>query len=302
MWHLWPFRRTRHREPFIWEPTPPSLPLTFHDKEGRRHRTDAPYLLPKDDQEIRRLDYQHYIFRHILQGNTFAPVDTLLQKGGQVLDVGCGTGRWGHEIASTYPSTSVIGFDLEDVPRTISTPLNAHFQQGNVLDGLPFATQQFSYVHQRLLVAGIPVAQWSFVIGELRRVTQRAGWAELVEMGTRFHHAGPATQQFLAWFAAISQTRGIDASNVARIGAFLHEAGFSQVKTKTEVIPVGRWGGRIGNLLAQDILAGWPSMRPLAHTLLGVSPAQFDVVIEQLETEWNTFQTTYEVYFACGQG
>ena len=129
----------------------------------------------------------------------------------------------------------------------------------------------------------------------------RAGWAELVEMGTRFHHAGVATQQFLAWFAAISQTRGIDASKVAQIGAFLHEAGFSHVKAKTDVIPVGMWGGRIGNLLAQDILAGWPSMRPLAHTLLGVSPEQFDAVIGQLETEWNTLQTTYEVYFAYGQ-
>jgi SAM-dependent methyltransferase len=301
MWHLWPFHRRRRQGALTWEPKQPPLPLTFHDEEGRRHRTDAPYLLPKDDQELRRLDYQHYIFRQILQGNTFAPVDALLQKGGQVLDVGCGTGRWGHEIASTYPLASVIGLDLEDVPRTFSTPLNAHFQQGNVLDGLPFTAPQFSYVHQRLLVAGIPVAQWPFVIGELRRVTLRGGWAELIEMGTQSHHAGAATQQFLAWFAAISQTRGIDASQVVQIGTFLHETGFSQIKTKTDVIPVDKWGGRIGNLLAQDILAGWPSMRPLAHTLLGVSPDQFDAVIGQLETEWNTLQTTYEVYFACGQ-
>ena len=42
-------------------------------------------------------------------------------------------------------------------------------------------------------------------------------------------------------------------------------------------------------------------MRPLAHTILGILPEQFDAVIEQLEREWNTFQMTYEVYFACGQ-
>lgn len=93
MWHLWPFRRIRHRASFNGEPLPPPVPLTFHDEEGRCHRTDAPYLLPKDDQEIRRLDYQHYIFRTLLQKNTFAPVDALLQKGGRVSDVGCGTGR-----------------------------------------------------------------------------------------------------------------------------------------------------------------------------------------------------------------
>jgi ubiquinone/menaquinone biosynthesis C-methylase UbiE len=301
MWYLWPFHRARRRKPLIKEPMSASLPLTFHDEEGRRHRTDAPYLLPKDDQEIRRLDYQHYIFRHILQGNTFAPVDDRLKKGGNVLDVGCGTGRWGCEIASLYQQTRVIGLDLEDIARTTSLPRNVQFQRGNVLTGLPFTAQQFTYVHQRLLIAGIPLAQWPFVIKELQRVTTLGGWVELVEMGTQFHQTGAATQQFLAWFAAISKTRGIDASNAARIGTFLHEAGFSQVKAKTDVIPVGKWGGHIGNLLAQDILAGWPSMRPLAHTLLGVPPAQFDAVIGQLETEWNTLQTTYEVYFACGQ-
>ncbi len=301
MWHLWPFHRTQRHEPLIREPMSPSLPLTFHDEEGRRHRTDAPYLLPKDDQEIRRIDYQHYIFRHILRGNTFAPVHDRLKKGGNVLDVGCGTGRWGCEIASQYQLIRVIGLDLEDISHTTALPRNVQFQRGNVLIGLPFAAQQFLYVHQRLLIAGIPLAQWPFVISELHRVTQRGGWIELIEMGTQFHHTGAATKQFLAWFAAISQTRGIDASNAARIGAFLQEAGCSQVKAKTDVIPVGKWGGRIGNLLAQDILAGWPSMRPLAHTLLGVPPAQFDAVIGQLETEWNTLQTTYEVYFACGQ-
>jgi hypothetical protein len=90
MWHLRPFRRTRRHEPLTRETTPASLPLTFHDEEGRRHRTDAPYLLPKYVQELRILDYQHYIFLQILQGNTFAPVDAMLQKRGQVLDVGCG--------------------------------------------------------------------------------------------------------------------------------------------------------------------------------------------------------------------
>ncbi len=42
-------------------------------------------------------------------------------------------------------------------------------------------------------------------------------------------------------------------------------------------------------------------MKPLAQSLLGVPATQFDAVIEHLEQEWNTFQTTYDVYFACGQ-
>lgn len=123
----------------------------------------------------------------------------------------------------------------------------------------------------------------------------------MVEGGTTFHHAGPATKQIVAWWDAISASRRIDASQMSRIGQFLKQGGFSSVQTKTEILPVGGWGGRLGRLLAQDILAGWPSMRPLAHSLLQAPHEQFDSVIGQLATEWERYHTSYEVYFACGQ-
>ncbi|HYU75449.1 MAG TPA: class I SAM-dependent methyltransferase, partial [Ktedonobacteraceae bacterium] len=164
-----------------------------------------------------------------------------------------------------------------------------------------FAAQQFHYVHQRFLVAAIPLDKWPWVIGELRRVTCPGGWTELVEGGNTFHHAGPATRQFLAWWGAISASKDIDASKMSQIDQFLKQGGFSHVRAKTETIPVGAWGGRLGNLLAQDILAGWPTMRPLAHSLLQVPPEQFDAVIGHLATEWDVYRTSYEVYFACGQ-
>jgi SAM-dependent methyltransferase len=259
-------------------------------------------LLPKDEKEIQRLDYQHFILRQVIKGNCFAPVHDLLRKqGGAVLDVGSGTGRWGHEIATAYPKVQVYGFDLEDVLCTASTPLNYQFYQGNLLNGLPFASHTFHYVHQRLLVAAIPLEKWPWVVGELRRVAQPGGWIELAEMGNTFHHAGPATKQFLTWWIDIAASRGMDASKMSQIGVLLKQVGLSALQAETKLVPVGSWGGRLGNLLAQDMLAGWPTMRPLAQSLLGVSSETFDAVIKRLEAEWNTFHTTYEVYFACGR-
>src|SRR5581483_9816572 len=49
-----------------WERTRP--PEVYIDTEGRRHRGDAPYLLPKDEQELQRLSYQHFILRQVLKG------------------------------------------------------------------------------------------------------------------------------------------------------------------------------------------------------------------------------------------
>jgi ubiquinone/menaquinone biosynthesis C-methylase UbiE len=299
----WLFRHKKRRtsRPLTWERTPSHPPQVYADTEGRRHRGDAPYLLPKDGQELQRLDYQHFILRQVLNGNTFAPVHGLLRKGGRVLDVGCGTGRWCHEIAASYPKTQVCGFDLEDVPRTSPTPPNYQFYGGNLLNGLPFTAHSFQYVHQRLLVAAIPLEKWPVVMGELRRVTTPGGWIELVEMGNTFHQVGPATQQFLTWWVKIAASKGIDASKMAQIGALLKQAGLYNIKAETKTLAVGSWGGRLGNLLAQDMLAGWPTMRPLAQSMLGVSPEMFNAVLSSLTDEWNTYHTTYEVYFACGQ-
>jgi hypothetical protein len=299
------FRRKKQDVTMNWEPGNPTPPDTvqeeYFDEDGRRHRGDAPYLLPKDEKEIQRLDYQHFLLRQALKGNCFAPVHERLSKQSAVLDVGCGTGRWGREIATDYPQARVTGLDLEDIPRSTSTPLNYQFQRGNLLTGLPFADHSFDYVHQRLLVAAIPQDKWSWVIRELKRVTRPGGWLELVEAGTTFHQPGPATTRFLEWWTAISASRSIDASNMSQLGQFLKRARLLNIQAETTIIPVGNWGGRLGKLLAQDILAGWPTMRPLAHTLLNVSPEDFDQLIARLNDEWNSYQTSYEVYSACGQ-
>jgi len=276
-----------------------TAPSDEMDADGR-HR-DLPYLLPNDEQERQRLDYQHFLLRLVLSGNCFAPVHDLLCRGGNVLDVGCGTGKWGHELATAYPKARVAGFDVEDMRRTTSPPLNYQFSQGNVLNGLPFAAHTFDYVHQRLLVAGIPLDTWPWVVAELRRVTRPGGWIELVEMGTTFHHVGPATQQWIAWWMVICDLRGIDASKMSQIGVLLKHAGLCNIQTETKTLPVGSWGGRIGRLLAQDMLSGWLRTRPLAQTVLGVPAEAFEQVMSQLETEWNSYHTSYELYLACGQ-
>ena len=54
---------------------------------GGRHLADAPYVLPHDDQEINRLDFQHYMLRYALRGNLESP---LVGSPASILDVGSG--------------------------------------------------------------------------------------------------------------------------------------------------------------------------------------------------------------------
>ncbi|MBV9614447.1 MAG: class I SAM-dependent methyltransferase, partial [Ktedonobacteraceae bacterium] len=104
--------RKKHPTHVTWEPTRPmdTVPADERGADGRSRRRDVPYLLPKDEQEYHRLGYQHFLLRQVLADHCFAPIDALLRKGGKVLDVGCGTGIWGREIARAYPQAHVIDF------------------------------------------------------------------------------------------------------------------------------------------------------------------------------------------------
>jgi SAM-dependent methyltransferase len=76
-------------------------------------------------------------------------------------------------------------------------PPTCVFVRANVLEGLPFPDGQFTYTHQRLLVAAIPARSWPGVVQELVRVTRPGGWIELLELSDVIQPAGPATRRLL---------------------------------------------------------------------------------------------------------
>jgi len=55
----------------------------------------VPYILPKDLDETNGLDFQHALLRSFITGNYLAP----FEQPRDILDVGCGTGRWAMELA-----------------------------------------------------------------------------------------------------------------------------------------------------------------------------------------------------------
>ncbi len=129
--------------------------------DDRRRLTEAPYVLPSDDKEINRLDFQHYMLRYSLRGNYAAPIQTPFS----ILDVGSGTGRWATEMARLFPSANVIGTDIappnpDAAPQDeAGKPDNFAFVQGNVLERLPFPDDTFDFTHMRLLLFAIPEAR-----------------------------------------------------------------------------------------------------------------------------------------------
>ncbi len=256
------------------------------------------YLLPRDSDEIHRLDFQHFLLRQALQGNYQAPIGSAPRT---ILDMGSGTGRWTADLAQAFPNAHVVGVDLKPTLISVPFPGNMQFQQANIFDGLPFPDQSFDFVHQRLLVAGIPTKQWPHVIGELVRVMSVGGWIELVEGGTTYVNAGPATAQFLQWAVQFSLSRGIDIAAVKNLGSLLEQQRLKQLHAQKIDLPLGAWAGRVGAMMEQDMLAVFKSMKEQYCSHLQVAPTIVDQVIRALSPEWATYQTRYRFYLFYGQ-
>src|SRR5262249_13058104 len=131
-------------------------------------------------------------------------------------------------------------------------PDTYRFVRGNLLQGLPFADDRFDFVHQRLLLAGVPVKAWARTMAELVRVTRPNGWLELVEVEFDIDPAGPATRRLVDMVWRLMGEAGLDTTGTIyrSLGEHAGRAGLIHVEAREDTVPIGEWGGRIGSLMA----------------------------------------------------
>lgn len=226
---------------------------------GRLRKAGVPYAMPTDLAEINRLDFQHFLLRHIFQGLYAAPI----RDPDSILDVGTGTGRWAYEIAQLFPRAKVVGVDITPPPSDTpaapgaadARPSNYTFVAANALEGLPFPDASFDFVHMRLLYSAIPHTRWPFVIQELARVTRPGGWIESIESAVALQ-PGPVLAHLSTTINGLIARRGIDPLDGAQVGEMMRAAGLADVATRRIDVPIGSYGGRIGSMMATDLLAG----------------------------------------------
>ncbi|MBE3559994.1 MAG: methyltransferase domain-containing protein [Ktedonobacteraceae bacterium] len=268
---------------------PPRYPEAYI-AGGRRHLATVPYLLPKDLLEANRLDFQHHFLHALLGTHYIAPVGKDVRD---ILDVGCGTGRWIQDMARIFPQARFMGYDIEEPPPMLQTgdEKNFLFVRGNLLNGLPPAAKCFDYMHQRLMVAAIPADRWPYVLSELVRVTRPGGYIELVEAGDNYLNAGPHMQRFVQWGREVAMQRGIDISIGARLDQLLKNCGVSEVQQRTIYAAVGSWGGRLGDLLATNLQAAFGGCREPYCRGLGISEKRFNETLNALPAELNACRT-----------
>ncbi|RUP43338.1 S-adenosyl-L-methionine-dependent methyltransferase [Jimgerdemannia flammicorona] len=279
-----------------------SFPEGFRIVHKRRFMAEGntKYMLPSDDEELNRLDYQHYVIRHLIYGNFKAPLDSELEKGIRVIDVGCGSGIWVMEMAVDYPRSTFVGVDCAAVFPTKDIPPNCTFIRGNTLEGLPFKDESFDFVFQRLMILAFTPSDWRFATRELARITAPDGFVELIE-GDFFVQSAPAA--YAPLYNAIVGTaasRGIDLSVLHDLPSVLSDAGLVDVKADYVSSPLG-WHGRVGDICNKSMKNLFVALKPSIRPVISKTDEEYDVMAEQIIDEMKEKKSWSKIPCAIGR-
>lgn len=283
--------KTSALPPQAWAPTPPIAVAP------QRRYLDGDYLLPKDEEETNRLNFQHHALHLTLGNHYLAPLPPVLRT---IVDVGAGTGILAGEMARLFPESLVVGLDVDAASFGNAAPGNCLLRAGDVLKGLPLPDAFADFAHQRFLVLAIPDSRWPDAVRELVRVTRSGGWLELVETDARVQAGGPATERIFGWIEGVRQARGLLGKPVGRLGELLWQQGLQEVECQQIPLKIGAWGGRAGIMMEQDVLAAVQALKE-SCCAQGVDPYEFDAYAQTMAVEWQQAHAFCTVYAAYGR-
>jgi trans-aconitate methyltransferase len=135
--------------------------ITQLREHGRQYQgyMGAKYVLPMDEEERERFDFQHHIVWLTLNERlNHAP----LKHVNRAMDAGCGTGIWAIDFADAHPEAEVIGIDLAPV-QPHNVPPNLTFEIDDLEQEWTFS-RKFDYIHSQLMTGGIQ--DWPRYIGQ----------------------------------------------------------------------------------------------------------------------------------------
>ncbi|KAG6856888.1 hypothetical protein H0H87_012468 [Tephrocybe sp. NHM501043] len=129
----------------------------------RRRPGDIPYPVQHVGASCCVFDVWNNMFRTQSQSLTLHKFET---PPAVVLDLGCGSGYWVIEAAKKWKESTIVGFDFKNIQPKLhhAQALRQHkdiahrvkWVHGNLLDGLPFHSNQFDFVRVVNIGLGVP--------------------------------------------------------------------------------------------------------------------------------------------------
>ncbi|KAI9597220.1 S-adenosyl-L-methionine-dependent methyltransferase [Syncephalis fuscata] len=267
---------------------------SFVYEAGRRFHGEknAPYPYANDQTESNRLNGQHHVLKHLLNGNYMSK----LNNPQKIFEVGSGSGIWATETAEEFSQSEISCIDMSPAPSLAKLPNNVKFETMNALKGIKYEDNTFDYVYMRLLCSSVPEDYWPVLVKDLARVCTSGGTIELVETNSQLMNAGPLGQEVTTWIDTVCRSRGANLSKVWQIPQMIQQAGL-QLETEHYIeFPLGAWCDQVGH-------QGWFVLLSLVNCIsakimstCNVTKERFNYVLENLHEE----NVTNRVYWKFG--
>lgn len=221
--------------------------------------------------------------------------DAGLQAGMQVVDLGCGTGTMSCAIAQAFPNAKVWGIDKSD--RLLDAARKLH--QERHLTNLEFALSDaynidlpnasIDLVYGRLLFQHL--TEPATALKEIFRVLKPGGKICLVDVADSWFALNPEPLAFRTLrerLVVLQAAQGGDSQVGYKLGSFLSEAGFSNIKTRVEVVTSDRLGGIEKFLELFSFGTPYYAFDPDLETL-GLSARMETAKLANLNHAWGAF-------------
>ncbi|RIA80734.1 S-adenosyl-L-methionine-dependent methyltransferase [Glomus cerebriforme] len=261
--------------------------------DGRKYINieNCEYPLPNDDEEVNRLQSQHYLYRYAWGGNFSSPIEELLcNSNGNVtiLDVGCGPATFLLEMASDYPQVNFIGIDVCPIFPLHIKPSNIRFIQMNVINNnglcqLPFDDDTFDFIYLRSMGLSFKENQWSNLLMELCRIMKSGGWIELMECDLQFQNEGEISTKLNKSIFSLLNSLYINPTISQHLPQLLSNTNLLiNLKRQQLLIPCGSWGGRLGDMAKDNIIAFYRSIKPLIQPVMDINDKEYKKLCSEI--------------------
>ncbi|GAC1376798.1 MAG: hypothetical protein NVS2B12_35890 [Ktedonobacteraceae bacterium] len=280
-----------------------------------RHEHPSTYIVQDraNEDERARLMIQDQMITRGMGG--VLPEQTDIASLRSVLDVGCGTGGWLIETATTYPTMSLlIGVDIsgkmiEQARSQVAALQLANRVEFHVMDALrmlEFPNDFFDLVNLRFGDSYLRTWDWPNILQEFQRVTRSGGIIRVTESDIVIESTSPALTRLFA----IATEAGYRAGHfftpesdgvTGKLAALLHQHGLQDVQTRAHVLNY-RAGTAEGQHFYENMRRTFRTVLPFYRKWTRV-PNDYEAIYQQAlnEMQQPDFVATWRLLTAWGK-